>query len=136
MTPFEQLPEVIFDLLAAKSYEQLSHQERVIVDKTLSAQEYDELHQLLLDFHQADEQLQPAPDTHAFPPPSRSRLTKLLHYPIPVYQVAAGVLFLIGSFLFLRISSPQTSVEDYPTYVRTGTAIIQDSYPDSLVFEL
>lgn len=136
MMPFDQLPEAIFDLLAAKSYQQLNTTERQMVDEHLSAQAYDDLHQAVQDFQKVDAQVTPRSEDQAFPPESRTIMTRLLHYPIPAYQVAAGILLVIGCFFALRHTLPQAPAEEGYHYVRTGTAINQDSYPDSLVFEL
>ncbi len=139
----ERLPEEIFDLLAHKNYQQLTQEERSMVLKHITAEEYRELSESVGYFKNIDRSMKPglSPSTIDDQPstindqPSTKR-TSILFYPVPLYQVAAGLLLLIGLFLISRPSdSNNTAIADTPgQMVESGTPIAKDKYPEKLVY--
>ncbi|MEL7249891.1 MAG: hypothetical protein AAFO03_15790 [Bacteroidota bacterium] len=129
------LPEELFDLLTEKSYSELSPEEQSLVDPYLSANEYDEMHSLIADVRLADEQMLSI-SKKPQPLPQKSWLLRTLHHPVPMYQVAAVIALIIGGYWLWAPALPGSQNDATLPYVRTGTSIEWDSYPDSLVFQL
>lgn len=129
------LPNELFDLLAEKSYPALSEDEKLLVAQHLSASEYNELHALIKEVQLADQQHVVAPSRPSLAR-RKSWFHRILNYPIPAYQAAAAVALLIGSYWLWGPPVSSSEVDNTIPYVRTGTSIELDSYPDSLVFQL
>ena len=135
---FDKLPDEIFDLLAIKSYEELSAAEMEMVDQSIGADEYKAFRIVISDFQEVDqslgEEVRPLAVNLAKP---KTTWQKIVTYPIPAYQVAAGILILIFALLTLP---EQTSVDKANSIdvknLGKGVSISNDNYPDSLVFEL
>lgn len=133
----DQMPEEIFDWLAHKDYKGLSKTEQNTVNKFMTSEEYKDFREVIYEFKNVNESLHIEPaqlETRK----NSSYFTKLINYPIPAYQVAAGVLGIIGLFVFLQ-KKPDLSVDDAKDsleVIESGKAISKDYYPDDLVFEL
>ena len=127
------LPDELFDLLAEKPYAALSESERLLVAPHLSAIEYDDLHTLIGEVKTADQQILTSPAPKQLP--KRRWLHRVLYHPIPLYQAAAAVAIILGGYWLWAQALP-SEVDPGLPYVRTGTSIELDSYPDSLVFQL
>ncbi|MBQ4819080.1 hypothetical protein [Aquimarina sp. MMG016] len=134
----ENIPEEIFELLALKDYEQLSVEERQIVEESIGADLYKDFKTTVLEFRQEDNLLEPKLEEPDFMIRKPSFLTRVLHYPIPAYQVAAVFVIIISTFLWSQnketkvVSTPNNSKE----ILQTGTTIDKDYYPEDLVFNL
>ncbi|MEL6658952.1 MAG: hypothetical protein AAFY48_12100 [Bacteroidota bacterium] len=129
------LPDELFDLLAEKSYSELSSEEQSLVDPYLTAKEYDEMHSLIGEVKLADQQMLTI-SKKPQPLPQKSWIHRVLHYPIPMYQAAAVIALLMGGYWLWAPALPGSGNDATLPYVRTGTSIEWDSYPDSLVFQL
>lgn len=131
----ENIPAEIFDLLAIKSFEQLSVLEKELVEPWLSATEYERSRSSILAFQAADQsweiEVPPPPFKRSF----QSGIRQLLSYPIPAYQVALGFLVVFGLFYILKdqrnpLEDPSLGTEP----IAKGISIDQDEYPEDLVF--
>lgn len=62
----------------------------------------------------------------------------MLQYRVPVYQIAAGILLVLGiRFGWLTFHHPTRTTEEKVIKVVTGgVPITHDRYPEALVFEL
>ncbi len=129
------LPNELFDLIAEKAYAALTEEERLLIAPHLSAHEYDEMHLLVASVQEVDEQIL-TPRQRPQVLPQRKWFLRVLYHPVPLYQAAAVVALLIGGYWLWAAPLPHDDASTTLPYVRTGTSIEQDSYPDSLVFQL
>ncbi len=133
----DKIPEEIFELLASKDYSNLSNHERTLVNKFMTPNEFDTLHDTIYAFSMADDALDIQVPQLLFPKNDSSYLSKILNYPIPTYLVAAGILVLLGLFFVLQSSpSSESDLKDSLEVIQNGTSIANDNYPEDLVFEL
>lgn len=114
MKEFENIPEEIFDLLGSKSFDELATQEKKLVLKNISKEEYEDLSRLLLDFQQMDTEIQlEEQDFETFKSQILPHKNKRISGPA-YYQIAASIaiLFFAGlSFWDLSRNMPDESEE-------------------------
>ncbi|PQJ14561.1 hypothetical protein [Aureicoccus marinus] len=130
----ENIPSELFDLIADKSFEELTSKERPMVEEWLTAEEYSDYRSFVTTIRQTDSERDYQLSERSWTQQSALNLNRLANRPIPAYQVAALVLLVFGlSFLLPTSSSPE---KKEPVLVENteGTPISQDSYPEDLVF--
>lgn len=121
MKDIENIPEELFDLLASKSFEQLSDSEKLMVEGHLNPAEYEEYRQLITDFQEIDESIKVVPSDKRFTRTSESAFRKLMTYRIPVYQ-AAAVLLLAGFFTYGYFGTDRLGRVGDQTFDTVGTS--------------
>ena len=131
-----ELSEKIFDLLESKSFDQLTENEKELVLRTISKDEYGELRNCIGDFLEADQAIEDPKLQRTGPAKSSIGLLEIAKYPIPLYKVAAGFLLLIGIFSILpeyqsEGNADLTVVRDT---IQRGIPLGAEKYPDSLIF--
>lgn len=134
----ENIPTELFDLLASKTYESLSNEEKNLVNSMMTSEEYKNLKDMVSDFQELDKDIFIQEDSFAVPVTKKSFLSRMLNYPIPAYQVAASLMVLIGLFFLMK---PSLNNQDGPSMDSlvidtTGISVAKDVYPDSLIFKL
>lgn len=135
----DHIPEEIFDWLSQKSFEELNTQEKNTVLEWMSPKEYQEMRSSIQDFSQEDhilEQQWQQPSTLQAPQNGIKKALKIIHSPIPAYQVAASILIILGLFFFLQERRDNNRPIDTIQVKKKGKSIKNDQYPDSLVFNL
>ena len=129
----EHIPEVLFDLLAAKPYENLTHDEKVLVDGIMSPADYDAQYAIIRDFRAINDAVEVPPSRGPHQKAGRSPLMRALTYRIPLYQVAAGLAIVVASTIgFTHLRQPLPTQER--TTVAVGQSLKMDNYPEALVF--
>lgn len=130
------IPTEIFDLLATKSFTELSKLEKDNVNRFMSSIEYNEQHELLRSFNTADGSM--AFTSPGLPTEQKSYFHQILNFRIPFYQVAAGMtLLIVGTWAINNsnnepfFQNPEHSIKSTP-----GISVADGYYPDSLVFKL
>jgi len=134
----EKIPTELFDLLASKTYESLSNEEKNLVNSMMTSEEYKNLKDTVSDFQELDKDIFIQEDSFAVPVNKKSFLSRMLNYPIPAYQVAASLMVLMGLFFLMK---PSLNNQDGPSadslvIDTTGISVAKDVYPDSLIFKL
>jgi len=136
---YENIPKQLFDLIAEKKYENLSSDEKQMVENHLTQEEYNEIHNDIRDFRILDNQLKIVRPVLKSKSSKPSLLYRIINYKVPVYIVAScmALLFFVY-FLFSESqdSNQQTPHKDSHHISKDGVPIHQDNYPGDLVFEL
>ena len=130
----ENIPSELFDLIAYKSFEELTSKERSMVEEWLTAEEYSDYRSIVTTIQQTDSESDYQLSEKSWTKQSALNLRSLANRPIPAYQVAAMVLLVFGlSFL---LPSPSAAEKEESVLVENteGTPISKDSYPEDLVF--
>ena len=130
----ENIPAELFDLIADKSFDELSSKERALVEEWLTAEEYSDYRSLVHTIQQADTENDYQLSEMSWTQQSAFNLRKLANRPVPAYQVAAMVLLVFGLSFLLPSSSASETEETVLVENTEGTPISQDSYPEDLVF--
>lgn len=134
----ENLPEELFEFIGSKEYEELSFDEKRLVDATIGSEDYKAYKDVIGSFKKADGLLERSIAEPGLPLRKSSVLTNVIYYRIPLYQVAAAFAILFGSLLLWKnnpsegIAQPNNS----NTVVESGKTLNKDHYPDDLVFNL
>ena len=137
MKNLEKYPEKIFELLSTTSFEQLNITEKLLVEKHMSESEYRDYHEIISDTKTLDQNILvdiPSPD---FAKTQTSSISKIIHYKMPFYQVAATLAFCILSTAYLtqHFSTGQSSdITQTNTTSKTGVSLAEDNFPEQLVF--
>jgi hypothetical protein len=134
----ENLPDELFDWLADKSYQELSAAEKAVVDQSIGQAEYETLQGVVRDVQGIDAIPSFKPADLSADASKQAAWKRMLWYPIPAYQVAAGLLLLLVSTLIFRgLWQKEDLNSNAPIEVVVkGIPIDQDQYPEALVFEL
>lgn len=130
----ENIPAELFDLIADKSFDELSSKERTLVEEWITAVEYTDYRSLVHTIQQADTENDYQLSEMSWTQQSAFNLRKLANRPVPAYQVAAMVLLVFGLSFLLPSSSASETEEPVLVENTEGTPISQDSYPEDLVF--
>lgn len=100
----------------------------------LSKEEYQEIHESIGEFSAIDESISQTIIAQK-PIPKQSLWSKVIHYQIPFYQVAATFLLVVSSFWWLSSqNAPSSSTKG--TSIQTNVSVGDGYYPEDLVFEL
>lgn len=130
------IPEIVFELAATKSFEELTEKEKEMVLTSFTEEEYIMLETCVRDFMEADRAIKAPVQPTIKPEASSTGIRKIANYPIPLYQVAAGLLLLLGIFFVMPEYRAESTVDI--TIVRdtiqTGTPLSADKYPEKLIF--
>ena len=131
------IPQEIFDIIIQKGYTKLSPREKEIVDLYMNPEEYEEIKSILLTFKEVDDEIKVDPEELQIPMAQKQNsLLKIINYPIPAYQVAAGIALIMGLFILMNnpFKSDKTSRGDNKNLVQSGTPLSVEDYPEKLVF--
>lgn len=137
MKNLEKYPEKIFELLASTSFEQLNTAEKLLVDQHMTESEYRDFYEIILDTKTLDQYIPIDIPIPAFSKTPRSFISKILHYKMPFYQVAAALAFCILSTAYLtqQFSLSQSSDRSKTdTISNNGVSLAEDNFPEQLVF--
>ncbi len=130
------IPEKIFDLLVSRSFDELNVEEKELVLESFTKEEYHTLHEGVQEFMKADKLITPVMANPVGTSDSKRRFGKIANYPVPLYQVAAGILLLLGIYFLMPENRSGNTID--LTVVRdtiqTGTPLSADRYPDKLIY--
>lgn len=134
----ENLPDELFELIHAKEYEELSVEEKRLVDSSIGYEKYKTYCATIGDFKKVDSLLEKSITKPGLPKKKVPLLTSVLYYRIPVYQVAAAFVILLGSVLLWNNKPSEGIVRSTNSneIVESGKTLNKDHYPDDLVFNL
>lgn len=135
----QNIPEELLDLMAIKTYQELSKQEKELVDQSIGKDTYDDNYQVIQAFVTEDKKLEDKIEiVSSVFEKKKSILHQVLYYRIPLYQVAAILVVLIGSVFLWMINTSVTNQIPGETQevVQNGKSLSKDHYPDDLVFNL
>lgn len=165
MKNVDQFPEEIFDLFATKSYDELTHTERKMIQNFIDPEEYNDMAARVQEFSSINSSI----DIHqSFEAPVQAQSPfAFLKKSIPLYQAAAAVLLCVLATYGLQnnrqpasdhgsistVYSNEASVNprdsqkfekrllDLKDVIQTqskkvGTSLAQEDYPKELIFDL
>ena len=107
------LPDKIFDLVATKSYQELTDEEKNLVTEFIDEAEYNDYHRIINDFKDLDTALDNSKRLKA-DWRKKPLVQRLLTRRIPVYQAAAAMILLFFTMAVINQyeKSDSTSVND------------------------
>lgn len=130
------IPEKIFDLLVSRSFDELNVEEKELVLDSFTKEEYQTLYEGVQEFIEADKLIAPVLANPAGTLNNKGRFNKLANYPVPLYQVAAGLFLLIGLYFLMPEYRTEANID--LTVVRdtiqSGIPLSADRYPEKLIF--
>ncbi len=135
--------EKIFDLLANKTFQELTKDEEQLVLKEMSKEDYDDMQSIIGEFKSVDAALDIKTTIPTFKSKAK-KSTKLWNYRIPSYQVAAMILVaIVLTFGFTKskeIQSPEfvsnEQVKDTSFFPGRSVSLENEDYPENLVISL
>ncbi len=132
----KNIPGEILVWLGSKDYKELTSGEKLVVDEYLGQKEYQDMRSAIISFKQVNKLLDQTIQEFELPGKQQSLLMRIFQYPIPAYQVAAGILLLFGLYYINR--QPKTasniSTEILADSLQVGKPIAEDKYPAKLIF--
>lgn len=129
------LPDRLFDIISHKKFEELSLEEASIVREQFTEEEYNEVHQFLTDFQEMDQSLDHSIRLNK-EAKQMSLWSRIIHYQIPLYKVAAGFIILMGSFFAYHYQYAASSDENIGSNSTQAVSIEDSFYPEEMVFEM
>lgn len=128
----DNIPEELFDIIANHQYDDLSSDDNALIKQYLNKEEYEEIHQFLISFSEADDSLENAV-TMERQIPKKPMWRKIVNYRMPLYKVAALYLLLAGAYFLYQQNTemiPEQKGMDKKVSIDEGI------YPEDLIFEL
>ena len=133
MSP-ENLPKEIFTLLEEKPFDELTESEMLFVIEIISKKEYKSYRSTIKEFKNLDHLIEKEAPKFIIPDNINPWYQRVREIRLPIHQVAAGFLlfFMAGYFYSQNV---MLDVSERNQVNRTeGKSILEDGYPQELVF--